>query len=680
MYSLGNYSSMPDMQMHGTGNEFLYSTLSSSYSSTAQQMNDWSHPKQQLQEHYQQQPQTQNFHQRDYLGHVYNQNPLSNSYPNYRPNYQLELPHHPLNPPLPPPPRAEYPPPPTGPRCDSLGGASTSAAKESPILCAAPTPPAQRGSNDPTTNAIDAINALSDLQNRWSVPVAGKRKDKESKTRKSNKRRKRGNKNVGTTSDNPIVFRDADEWIDVEDDTSTKDHQETCQKGYDLTSGEREIDFPPLTKSEDHCLASLGKLSTAELATYASVLRGALDQDDSVTQSPKNQVIELLNEDGVEGEMDISDEEQDKGVKPKSGGQGKKAGTLGSKLLINASPTSMDAAPQSNQEQDEIEKEKRALKLAELRAKAKLARTKLRIAEQKKAKGHAAREQLKSKIHASPSPKKHPDITALRDVGSLVIKDVSRTGPTDEVRFVSSVYRLQDYEIKDQVQDSTCIIAQHVTLSSEEKQKRSKSLTQQLQLARLQLEIKKKELEKRALEKKIKSISAGGVNSASKQPPEQFEREGSAKERVSEGGGDDVLIANQLRYETNGADGGDHSMQNNSESPALVGGAESRAKLEWLRHRQKELKQENEVANLRNLIFRQQGLLGQVGRELTESSSQLQSCVDGIKSKQELLDASEKKLNEMNHRKRIIEGMVLRATEQLIAARKVLSERRLASH
>jgi hypothetical protein len=39
------------------------------------------------------------------------------------------------------------------------------------------------------------------------------------------------------------------------------------------------------------------------------------------------------------------------------------------------------------------------------------------------------------------------------------------------------------------------------------------------------------------------------------------------------------------------------------------------------------------------------------------------------------LDTSEKNLDEMNNRKKIIEGMVLRATEQVMAARKALSDR-----
>jgi hypothetical protein len=799
MYSVGNHVSMPNTQMNGSSNEFLYITQVSSYGSTdrdSQQRNAWSHPQQH--NHYQQQLQSR----QDYTGHPDNHNSLSDPYRRYRPNFDLEPTHHPINPPLPPRPR----PPPTEPQYDSLRATSSFTARQSQNAYAALTSPSLIASNDSTTNAIDAINALSDLQNRWSLPPAGKHKDVLTKVQKRKKKRKRGNKNDGSTSDNPVVFRDAEEWIDVvedtsareqnevsqtsndrlsgkseihfpplikpddnrlavlcqvsssepttyaavlrgtldqkdlvtqapknevielldddddiegeikisdedqdqkrkgmetktqkrkkrrkrgnknagstsdnsvgfrdaeEWDTSTKEQDEASQTSNDLSSGKSEIDVPPSNKPDDNCLAVLCQVSSSVPTTYASVIRGVLDQKDRVTQAPKNEVIELLDDDDdVEGEMEISDEDQDREI-PKPGGQENKAISSDSKMPINASPTSMDAATQSNQGQDGSDKEKRALKLAELRAKAKLARTKLRIAEQKKAKGDAARELLSSsnsKVNAPlPTPRRctspPPKIAALRNIGSLVIKDVSRTGSTDEVR-----YRLQDYDENDQVQDST--------IHSSERN--SKSLMRKLQLARLQIEIKKKELVKRELVKKIKSFSASSVNTASKQLPEQSENEGptkqrasdiQSKERILEEGRKSALIANQLKYDTNVADGEKDSMQNIS--------AGSRAELDKLRRRQKELKQGNDIANLRNMIHRQQGLLKQVGRELTESSTQLQSCVDGIKSKQELLVNSEKKLNEMNHRKRIIEGMVLRATEQLIAARKALSERRL---
>ena len=77
-----------------------------------------------------------------------------------------------------------------------------------------------------------------------------------------------------------------------------------------------------------------------------------------------------------------------------------------------------------------------------MKAKAKLAKKKLRIAEQKRIKVRALSPMPPPST--SSYPEKIHDITALREIRSLVIKDVSKTEPTDEVRFVSSVYRPQD--------------------------------------------------------------------------------------------------------------------------------------------------------------------------------------------------------------------------------------------
>jgi hypothetical protein len=108
----------------------------------------------------------------------------------------------------------------------------------------------------------------------------------------------------------------------------------------------------------------------------------------------------------------------------------------------------------------------------------------------------------------------------------------------------------------------------------------------------------------------------------------------------------------------------------------LTTAEQKQSKLEELKRRQRKLKQQNKVSNLRNLIHRQRDLLHAQGNELTETSNQLQSCAAEIKSKQSLLEKSEQRLEEMHHRKRIIEGMVLRATDKLMVARKQLNERK----
>ena len=64
------------------------------------------------------------------------------------------------------------------------------------------------------------------------------------------------------------------------------------------------------------------------------------------------------------------------------------------------------------------------------------------------------------------------------------------------------------------------------------------------------------------------------------------------------------------------------------------------SQIEELRRRQKELKQSNEVSNLRNLVQRQREILRVNGKELRDSSTQLHSGVSEMKLKQEKLAAS----------------------------------------
>ena len=229
----------------------------------------------------------------------------------------------------------------------------TSASRENPIFAAAPkssVAPNNEASIDPTTNAIDAINALSDLQKRWSVSVGEKRKESElnieTSSLKKRKRRKRGKKNNGGTA------RDDGEWIDVEEDDSLAIYQKpgVCQRGYDLTSGLGGPDFPPLTKSDNPALVTLGQWSTSKVTTYSSILRGALDQGDVGARIRTNSVNELLDDNNVIGAMDLSDEEQDQGVPPKAfvakdnnrGQGGDTEGMLDSNVPVNASSTSTD--------------------------------------------------------------------------------------------------------------------------------------------------------------------------------------------------------------------------------------------------------------------------------------------------------------------------------------------------
>lgn len=223
-------------------------------------------------------------------------------------------------------------------------------------------------------------------------------------------------------------------------------------------------------------------------------------------------------------------------------------------------------------------------------------------------------------------------------------------------------------------------------------------MKQKLHLARLRLQIKKKVLERKGLEqKKRKELAAVeleskespvlsvGVHLAPKEGLTVLNQGNGAqlKEHVVDGGGittadlssdSAVPIAGQRMS----GQGQPATKQGNEEviDNAPNAKKQAQAKLEQLRSRQKELKQKNDIANLRNLIHRQRDMLQAQCQELTDSSTQLQSCADSMKSKQLLFDEADHKVEEMNRRKRIVEGMVFRATEQLITARKALSEKR----
>lgn len=571
------------------------------------------------------------------------------------------------------------------------------AAKSKPLVAAA----ASSAKFDPSDTAIDAFNALSDLQNRWTNPavvVGDKRKvinetntiDDDTTTasqKPKKKRRKRGKKK---SNDDDIIVAiennkngEEEKWIDVEDDSQ---------------------DFPLLIKSDDDdedpaLTTSLDRLSTSELTSYAAVLQGALDQSNyyvalnpssvtshgvemTTTKTSENQATRII----VSNALEVIDLCNDRDVDQKGDGEATEISASTMPPPIDPTPRIIMAdAPSSIREEDGGgEREKRALKLAELKAKAKLAKAKLRLAEQKKDKIRALTP-IPSSI--SPLPKKLDDITALRSINSLVINDVSITGPTNEVQFIDKEFRSQynnqskvripipplttsrygkTTSWRTTVQDLTSTSSTQSTtlLTNDEK---TKSLSQQIQLAKLQLQIKKKLKEKKELVKKIKLQSNSKADSASTKPPEQSQGVDSVNQLVN-----NIQSTSLMPVMTDPID--DMNAVNNNRIDVLDV-AESRAKLELLRRRQKKLKQENEIANLKNMIQRQQELLGQVSQELTDNTAQLQSCETRIKLKQALLNTSERNLNDMNNRKKIIEGMVLRATEQVMAARKALSDR-----
>lgn len=588
-----------------------------------------------------------------------------------------------------------------------------------------PAPPTSHASssrdpNNDINQAVDAISALSNLEQRWLLAPAatGKRQQQQKqqlstsggKNAKRKKRRRKNKKNsneadnkVGSSSGDLVVIRDADEWIDVNDTVPSNVLRTVNQPAFDLEMNEVGNEFPPLQAvdgdprmvSLKHDFPPLASLSREDgiarsdpLASYASVLQQSLEQSGGggCNLDFRNQVIQFL--DGHDGEeMDISDEDHDMQIRQDAGECEVGDGTTDANLSTDVSVDGTDTPPVVNNEQEMRAMEKRALKLAELKAKAKLARAKLRMAEEKKARGQRARELPESAevdflnrtdplidealSHPSTLPLSNrlADITAIQD-------------PIDEIGYVHSGFQ-DSVQINDASQSiipteasiPQSIITPSSALADEENETKAKALKQKLHLARLKLEIKKKE---RELELKRKSNTTRGLDTEVNHPPAILTNNDTATKQL-----DETTHNPRLEYESlpkdpiNSGTEGNIAAQNNSEPTELRDKKALGAKLELLRQRQKELKQQNDNASLRNLIHRQRGLLQAQRQDLIEISLQLRSCIDGLRSKQELLEQSESKVEEMKHRKRIIEGMGLRATEQLIAARKLLSERRM---
>ena len=261
------------------------------------------------------------------------------------------------------------------------------------------------------------------------------------------------------------------------------------------------------------------------------------------------------------------------------------------------------------------------------------------------------------------------DLTAVRMIGSLVVNVNLITGPRDKVRYVHSVYddSSSDDESDPGPKDPPIEDVKPLASDVDSSKKASESLKQKLHLAKLRLELKKKEL---ALKKKQSEAPVKNLNSSEAAPAvdqsvstENTEINATTNDQVSSINKDDEAKPPAAIDSNN----------NNSCAPTLE--EQKAAQIEELKRRQKELKQSNEVSNLRNLVQRQREILRVKGKELTDSSAQLQSCISEIKTKQEQLTMSEKRQEEMTHRKRIMEGMILRATDKLMTARRNLQEK-----
>jgi len=98
-----------------------------------------------------------------------------------------------------------------------------------------------------------------------------------------------------------------------------------------------------------------------------------------------------------------------------------------------------------------------------------------------------------------------------------------------------------------------------------------------------------------------------------------------------------------------------------------------------LRMRQKQLRQTIELNNLKNLSSKQKSLLSEQNARLNESKVLLEECSTEIETYESLVQDGEKRLNELERRRKLLLGMLTKATQNVLAARRNLNEARLCA-
>jgi len=85
---------------------------------------------------------------------------------------------------------------------------------------------------------------------------------------------------------------------------------------------------------------------------------------------------------------------------------------------------------------------------------------------------------------------------------------------------------------------------------------------------------------------------------------------------------------------------------------------------------QRQIRHNLEVTNLREMVNKQRRLLSQQGTKLSESASLLKQCSEDVATEELALENSERNLEDLLRRKRILEGMVMKATRKLMKGRR----------
>jgi len=108
-------------------------------------------------------------------------------------------------------------------------------------------------------------------------------------------------------------------------------------------------------------------------------------------------------------------------------------------------------------------------------------------------------------------------------------------------------------------------------------------------------------------------------------------------------------------------------------------GGASLGSVQSLRLRQKQLRQTIELNNLKNLSSKQKTLLSEQNARLNESKVLLEECSTEIETYENLVQDGEKRLSELERRRKLLLGMLTKATQNVLAARRNLNEARLCA-
>jgi len=98
--------------------------------------------------------------------------------------------------------------------------------------------------------------------------------------------------------------------------------------------------------------------------------------------------------------------------------------------------------------------------------------------------------------------------------------------------------------------------------------------------------------------------------------------------------------------------------------------------VENLRKRQRELRHEIDISNLKQIASKQKELLANQKSKLLESNRLLEECSDELNKHEVLVSESEKQLAEYERRRSIMDNMLMKAQERLLDARRRLAKQR----